>query len=120
MSWVLVALGAAAGAMGRYAIDLFMQRWWISNHPSRVAVGILTANVVGSAILGVATARLNDDLMLLVGTGFCGALTTFSSFAGLTEESFREGFPRAAIANIVLNLGLCLGVLSLTFSLAQP
>lgn len=27
MSWVLVALGAAAGAMGRYAIDLMMQRW---------------------------------------------------------------------------------------------
>ncbi len=120
MSWVLVALGAAAGAMGRYAIDLFMQRWWISNHPSRVAVGILTANVVGSAILGVATARLNDDLMLLVGTGFCGALTTFSSFAGLTEESFREGFPRTAIANIMLNLGLCLGVFSLAVSLARP
>ena len=119
MGWVLVAVGAAVGAMGRYAIDLYMQRWWISNHPSRVAVGILTANVLGSAVLGVAMARLDDNQMLLVGTGFCGALTTFSSFAGLTEESFREGFPRAAILNIVLNLVLCLGVLSLGYSLAM-
>lgn len=119
MSLLLVALGAALGAMGRYAIDLHLQVWWRENHPSRVAVGILTANVIGSAVLGLASAKLDADWLLFVGTGFCGALTTFSSFAALTEESFRQGFPLTALTNIVLNVGVCLGVLSVVNQIAS-
>ncbi|MAT60628.1 MAG: fluoride efflux transporter CrcB [Micrococcales bacterium] len=119
MTLLFVALGAALGALGRYAIDLHLQRWWRENHPSRIAVGILTANVVGSAIFGLALAKLDGDWLLFVGTGFCGALTTFSSFAALTEESFRRGFPVTALLNIVLNVGICLGVLAIVNKIAS-
>lgn len=72
---VLVAGGGALGALGRYLVGRRI--------PGRRATALV--NVVGSVLLGAVggavSAGYSPTLGLLVGTGFCGAFTTYSSFA---------------------------------------
>jgi CrcB protein len=81
MTLVLVVVGGAVGASLRYLTDLLVQ----SRHDSVFPWGTLAVNVAGSLLFGglasaVATGAAPTWLLSLVGTGFCGALTTFSTF----------------------------------------
>ncbi|MEO5834901.1 MAG: fluoride efflux transporter CrcB [Nakamurella sp.] len=108
MTYLWVALGAAVGAPLRYLIDRLVQ----SRHGSLFPWGTFTVNGVGSLILGLLTGvSLAGDApwQWVIGTGFCGALTTYSTFAWetvrLTEQ--RAGVLAAvnAIANVAMGLG---------------
>jgi len=116
MSFLLVAIGAAVGAPCRFLVDRLMQAFVVGNHPRRIAIGTLTVNVVGSAILGAVLAHTGDEVALLLGTGWCGAFTTFSTFTAQTDESIREGWPFVAAANVLLSVILCFSVFWLTWS----
>lgn len=116
MSFLLVAIGAAVGAPCRFLVDRLMQSLVMANHPRRLAIGTLTVNVVGSAILGVVLAHASDDIALLLGTGWCGAFTTFSTFTAQTDESIRAGWPLVAGVNIVLSVILSFSAFWLTWS----
>lgn len=102
MSALLVALGAAVGAPLRYAWAHTLDRHW--------PLGTLLANAVGSALVGFfAALSLSGEAWALLATGFCGALTSFSSFAVQTvERPDRTGFAYA-LATVVLAVGLCAG-----------
>lgn len=110
MTVAMVLLGGAVGAPIRYLTDLFVQ----SRHDSVFPWGTFTVNIVGSLILGV-TAALVIDLgpptwvLALVGTGFCGALTTFSTFGFETVRLLEEGSVLTAVANCVVSLTIGLG-----------
>ncbi|WP_305785817.1 fluoride efflux transporter CrcB [Symbioplanes lichenis] len=86
MTVLLVALGAAVGAP---------LRWWADRCiPKRDGFpwGTLTVNVAGSLILGVVLVLpLAPWLVSLLGTGFCGALTTYSTFSFETVTLARSG-----------------------------
>ncbi|MEU4559348.1 CrcB family protein [Actinoplanes sp. NPDC023936] len=91
MSFLLVALGAAIGAPLRYLTDRALGSPW----------GTLTVNVIGSFLLGVVLGLpLSPALVALAGTGFCGALTTYSTFSWETLSLARRG-ERAAAAGYV-------------------
>jgi fluoride exporter len=110
MTVAMVLLGGAIGAPLRYLTDLFVQ----SRRDSVLPWGTFIVNVVGSLILGVAAAlasgvTLPAWVLPLVATGFCGALTTFSTFGYETIRLLEEGSTLAAATNSLASLGVGLG-----------
>lgn len=99
---LLVVLGAALGASLRYATDRLVQARLGTGFPW----GTLIVNTAGSLVLGVVLgAAASPAVVALVGTGFCGALTTYSTFA---YETLR--LPRLhALANVVVSILAGLG-----------
>ena len=105
----LVASGACAGALLRYGVHDVAK--------SRAAFGALsgpaaicTLNVVGSLVLGaVAGAGASPRASLLLGTGFCGAFTTFSTYSVDALQMLQaRNYPALAayvIGNNVLSIG---------------
>ena len=97
MTVLFVALGAAVGAPTRYLVD----RWTRSRAGSGFPWGTLLVNVVGSFLLGFLTALPADPgVAALLGTGFCGALTTYSTFGYETMGLVRAGTRRRALAYV--------------------
>lgn len=105
MTVLLVAAGAAFGAPVRWWVDRWVQQRWAPVLPW----GTLSVNVIGSFVLGVLLGALPDqqNLLLLVGVGFCGALTTFSSFAWETYRLVDDGASALAFLNTALSLIVC-------------
>ncbi len=112
MTVAMVLLGGAIGAPIRYLTDLFVQ----SRHDSVFPWGTFAVNVVGSLVLGVSAALVIGLeppawVLALIGTGFCGALTTFSTFGYETVRLLEEGSVLTAVAScaagLVIGLGAC-------------
>ncbi len=103
---LLVALGAALGAPLRYLVS----HWSREGLHAVPTVGTVIVNVVGSFVLGALVgSALDGRWAALVGVGFCGALTTFSTLAleiwgALTERRHTE-----AALNVAMSLTLGLG-----------
>lgn len=105
MTWLLIALGGLVGAPTRYLLDTAVSsrlRW------SAVPWGTMLVNVTGSFALGLlAGATVADGkVFAALGTGFCGAFTTFSTFAWETFALIEDGEPRAASVTVVTTLAL--------------
>jgi CrcB protein len=88
---LLVVVGGAAGAISRY----YAERWAVRRFHERVPWGTALANLGGAAVLGVIAGlahrgTVSQDVLLLIGTGYCGALTTFSGFMGQIETRLRH------------------------------
>lgn len=113
-----VGIGGFLGANARYLLtawtDSFLMPRW-----GHFPFGTLAVNLLGSfglAMFGLwlgARAGLSPQLRLLVGTGFFGAFTTFSTFANDSMALLEEGGLGPFLLNVLLNNGLCLlGVLA--------
>jgi CrcB protein len=105
MTALLVIAGAALGAPLRYLVDLFVQ----SRHDGLMPWGTLAVNVSGSLLLGVVAGVVDatgghEWLLALLGTGFCGALTTFSTFSFETLRLLEESAFVHAAANVGLSV----------------
>ncbi|HYN75357.1 MAG TPA: fluoride efflux transporter CrcB [Candidatus Limnocylindria bacterium] len=102
---ILVMLGAAVGAPSRWLLDRAIQ----SGRAGVFPLGTLTINVLGSLLLGVVLGASEygpgtAQLVALVGTGFCGGFTTYSSFGFETIRLAEEGSYAEAGLNIVVSL----------------
>lgn len=105
---LVIALGGAAGTLGRYGIGLLAQRTGAS-----FPFGTLAINVVGSFLLGLFARSLigttmSPELRVALTVGFCGGFTTFSTFSYETATLIESGqWPRAilyAIASVLLSI----------------
>ena len=95
---LLVALGAVPGALLRWQLGAAL-------HDRDVL-----ANVMGSLILGLLLGLpYRPRLQLLMGIGFCGSFTTFSSWMVNSVDLIHTGQPLAAVGLIGLTFGLGLG-----------
>ena len=76
--------------------------------------GTLTVNVLGSLILGLLTGAVtgggaSPQVQLVVGTGFCGALTTYSTFSYETLRLLEGDARLFAAANVVVSIVAAVG-----------
>jgi CrcB protein len=94
---VLIVVGAAVGAPLRYLAARWLNR-------AGAPWGTLAVNVVGSFLLGVVLARATPEIAALVGTGFCGALTTYSTYALETVELPRARAWAYALGSVLAGL----------------
>ncbi len=121
MTLLLVITGAAVGAPLRYLSDRALQ----SRHDTVFPWGTFTVNVIGSLILGLVTGAVSAggasaQVQLAVGTGFCGALTTYSTFSYETLRLLEGDARLIAAANVVASIvaGVCAAFLGVAVSQA--
>jgi CrcB protein len=117
---LLVVLGAAVGAPLRYLTDRAVQK----RHDTVFPWGTFTVNIVGCVVLGVvagaaSTASVPHEVQLLVGTGFCGALTTYSTFSYETLRLIEQDAKFFAAANVVASIVAGLGGAFLGVAIGQ-
>ena len=92
MTALWFVLAAAAGGVGRHAVNQMGRAW----------IGTLAINVTGSFVLGVLLGRgASADMVLVVGTAGCGSFTTFSTFAFEAVEA-RDASRVAIVAATVV------------------
>lgn len=109
-----VSLGGSIGAL---------LRWWLgmvlNAHFPPIPPGTLAANLIGGYVVGVAVAffaaypALTPEWRLLVITGFCGGLTTFSTFSAEIVALMQQGQALWALAAAATHL---LGSVIMTFA----
>jgi CrcB protein len=107
VTWLLVGGGGIVGALLRYSLSKWIGERFLVSFP----LATLVINVTGSFLLGWFTRtlgawfpNLQPDAMLLLGTGFCGAFTTFSTFTYECTMLLREGRYRTAVTYVCLSI----------------
>ena len=99
MSWLLVAVGAGAGAAARHLLDRTVTT-------GRFPTGILVVNLLGSLLAGVvAGAAPGPRLTDLLAVGLLGGFTTASTLAVDVLRLQRDGTTRLAVLDVVLSVG---------------
>jgi CrcB protein len=104
-SIVAICVGASLGAL---------LRWWLgarlNSHFPTIPPGTLAANLIGGYIIGLAVAffasvpALPPEWRLFIITGFCGGLTTFSTFSAEVVTLLQEGRGLSACGAIAAHL----------------
>jgi fluoride exporter len=120
VNWLLVIAGAMVGAPLRYLTDRVVQ----ARHDTGFPWGTFAVNVVGCLVLGTVTGAVTEGaasahLQLLLGTGLCGALTTYSTFSYETLRLGEDGAGLLAAANVVASVVAGLGAAFTGVALAQ-
>lgn len=118
MSALLVGVGGALGALLRF----WVERWAVHRFHERVPWGTAIVNLVGAGVLAAVVGLeqrglVTGQVVLLVGTGFCGSLTTFSGFIGQIENRLRHRSTRGLAVRYGIGVtaaGLALAYLAYT------
>lgn len=108
MTALLVVAGAAVGAPLRYLVDRAVQRRLGAAFPG----GTLTVNLLACLVLGAlagAGTALPPGIPALVGTGFCGALSTYSTVGWDTVRLVEDGAWRTALGYVTLSVAAGVG-----------
>jgi fluoride exporter len=104
-SIIAIFIGSGLGALLRWWLGLTLNSYFPSIPP-----GTLAANLIGGYIIGVAVAffatstAIAPEWRLFVITGFCGGLTTFSTFSSEIVALLQQGRSLGACAEVALHL----------------
>jgi fluoride exporter len=118
MTFVWVALGAAFGAPLRYLVARVIQ----TRHDTLFPWGTMTVNVMGCLVLGflvAAAPRLPAAVEATLGTGFCGAFTTYSTFSYETLRLLEDGARFYAVVYVGASLLAGFGAVGLGWTLGS-
>ncbi|HEY0253454.1 MAG TPA: CrcB family protein [Kofleriaceae bacterium] len=115
---VSVVIAGIAGAVIRFAVSR------LSASRSTFPWAVLAVNVVGSALGGVIVALwvyagLSTEWRLILFTGFCGGLTTFSTFSVESVQLAIAGRYRVLVGSVAANLVLGVGAVAVAFAIAS-
>lgn len=104
-NFLLAAAGGAIGSAGRYLLSLLASQLLL-----RPEYATLTANIVGSFLIGLAGPGMKNEWMLFYTVGICGGFTTFSTFSSQTLRLLHSGQYAAgalyALASVAVSLGM--------------
>lgn len=101
MTYLLVAVGGAAGSLVRYSLGKFISEKSKAEFP----IGTFIINITGAIMLGIiSTMGVSNNMMLLLGDGFFGAYTTFSTFMYEGFNLFQEKEKLNAFIYILFSL----------------
>lgn len=104
---LLVGAVGGLGAVSRFLVDGMVSARSLADLP----MGTLLVNLSGTLVLGIlAGALAAGDAMTVIGTGFLGAYTTFSTWMLESHRLAEEGDARIAALNLGLSLALGLGI----------
>ncbi len=116
-----ISIGAILGANARYWIGLWAKELFATSFP----LGTFIVNVLGSLLLGFLVALslkrgdLSQTTLLLLGTGFMGSFTTFSTFSVETVLLITSGNWQLALFNVAGSIALGLGGVWLGIQVAR-
>jgi len=113
-----VGLAGVSGAVARYVVDGAVQDRTAGTFP----FGTTAVNLVGSVVLGVVTGLawyhgLGGRAEAVVGIGFCGAFTTWSTVSWETVRLAEEGVTAQALVHLLGGTAACLAVAGLALAL---
>lgn len=115
-----VFIGGGVGSVARWLISMKL-----NSLSSNIPVGTLIVNLVGAFIIGLALAlftrmtHIDPVWKLLITTGFCGGLTTFSTFSVEVVYLIQDGKLAWAAGTVLLNLAGSLAMTMLAFMLVN-
>lgn len=122
-SIIAISIGAALGALLRWGLGLKLNPLFPTIPPGTVAANLIGAYIIGAAIQFFATAEaVSPEWRLFIVTGFCGGLTTFSTFSAelvTLLQSGRLSWAAGTIAVHVLGSALMTGAGIVTFAWAR-
>lgn len=114
---IAVFFGGGLGAVLRYLVNIFCERYIDVNLP----IATLGVNIVGSLILGVLLAffaensTINPVLKIFLTCGFCGGLTTFSTFSFEVFDFIYQGNFLMAFVYATISFIVCVGFVAIGF-----
>lgn len=126
----MVALGGAAGSVGRWALAEYgpplLQRRWPALTPERSAPWMtFLANVLACFLLGIvvtllgSAAGIPELFSMMLTVGLCGGLSTLSTAAMDVVSLVRRGTPAISLGYLSLTIGLCMSALWLGVVIAR-
>jgi CrcB protein len=116
VTYLGVALFGALGAVARYRVDSAVSARFAGDLP----IGILVVNLTGAFVLGVLVgAAVPSRAALILGTGFMGGYTTFSTWMVESERLGEAGEIAMLLANLAVSMVLGLGCAALGYHAGQ-
>ncbi len=113
-SIIAIFIGGGLGSISRYGITMLLKMYSMD-----FPLATLSVNIIGSLILGFAAALfwnkapMHDTLKLAITVGFCGGLTTFSTFSWETFDLIKNGDFLLAVIYTLISVIACVLAISL-------